>query len=160
MGADADRQAIEGLLSRIDGTASEDDYAARKELAALNLGSVLPTYLLPKFRREKHRTAREECLRLSLRCARDSEDAFLMALEGLKDRSWVVVHMACVLLAFSLRKDALPALRDLERSGRSDKHRERARRAIDAIENQNHNYFIDTEHTGKAFLSIAGHSFD
>lgn len=159
MGGTADPQIVYQVLKRVDGSGSESDRAARRELDALDLGAELPRYLLEKFRSEKKRVAREECLRLSMRYARESEDAFRMAIEGLNDRSWVVAHMACILLSFSLRKDALPALREVERSGRTEKHRDRARRAIDAIEHQNHNYFIDTKHTGKAFLSLVGYDF-
>ncbi|MGF1593368.1 MAG: hypothetical protein ACFCUW_08825 [Kiloniellaceae bacterium] len=147
-------EEMQALLDRIDGTGSEDDRAARKALVALDLGVELPKHLLPKYRRERKLDARIECLRLSIRYSQESEEAFQMAIEALGDRSATVVHLACVLLSFSLRKDALPALRILEATGKTENRRDYARRAIDAVEHENPHYYLDTKHTGKAFLTV------
>jgi len=121
---------------------------------ALDLGLELPKVLLPKYRKERKMDARIECLRFSIRYAQESEEAFQMAIEALSDRSATIVHLGCVLLSFSLRRDALPALRELAANGKTKNRRDYAHRAIDAITHQNPHYYLDTKHTGKAFLTV------
>jgi hypothetical protein len=59
-----------------------------------------------------------------------------------------------MLLAFSLRRDALPELREVLRELRGKAGHEYVAAAIDAIEHQNHNFFVDRAHSGKRTMTI------
>lgn len=89
----------------------------------------------------------------AIKFARESEDAFQLGLEALHDRSITVIYSACMLLAYSLRDDALEPLRKV--LGHKD-HRvvADATAAIDAIKHRNHHYFRDRDHSGRVFLII------
>jgi hypothetical protein len=76
--------------------------------------------------------------------ARVSEDAFQLGVLGCRDRSKYVRDRACGVLAYSLRKDALPILRPLLRAD-DDVTREAAEAAVDAITHQNHHLFWDRD---------------
>ena len=91
----------------------------------------------------------------SLRFARTSDIAFELGITALHDRSFVVRYRACGLLAFSQRRDALPALRPLLKH-RDPRTAADATAAIDAIKRRNHHYFIDREHTGQIFWRVEG----
>ena len=56
-------------------------------------------------------------------------------------------------LAYALRADALPALEAL-RQHADARTREDADRAIDAIRNQKHHYFVDRDHSGRSFWVV------
>lgn len=85
--------------------------------------------------------------------ARENEDAVQLGIAALNDRSRVVRHRACSLLAYSLRDDALPYLRQLLMH-HDPSTKEDARAAIDAIEHRNHNWFVDREHTGRLTWTV------
>jgi hypothetical protein len=55
---------------------------------------------------------------------------------------------ACAILAYSLCEEAIPELEALLRH-RSRETRADAAAAIDAIKHQDHNYFVDRDHSGK-----------
>lgn len=76
--------------------------------------------------------------------ARVSEDAFQLGLLGLRDASKYVRDRACGVLAYSLRDDALPALRPLLRAD-DEVTRKAAEGAIDAIKHQNHHLYWDQD---------------
>lgn len=84
-----------------------------------------------------------------MRYARKSEDALALGLEAIVDRSKIVRYRGAMLLAYSQRKDALPYLRAALVSLRDGPGADDLLAAIDAIENANHNYFVDREHSGK-----------
>ena len=84
----------------------------------------------------------------SVRYARVSEEAYDLGLLAIRDRATLVRYRACGLLAYSLRRDAIPHLESL--LGHSDQRTsEDASAAIDAIRHQNHHFFRDREHTGQ-----------
>ena len=56
-------------------------------------------------------------------------------------------------LAYALRAGALPPLTALLQHTDS-RTREDADRAIDAIRNQNHRYFVDRDHSGRSFWVV------
>ena len=80
--------------------------------------------------------------------ARDGEAAFRLGLRALGDRSYMVRYRACMVLAYSLRPAAFPALEAL-RSHADARTREDAERAIDAFVHRNHHYFVDRDHSGQ-----------
>ena len=113
------------------------------------LGIEVVPYLLEAFPRFRNWRGRTSLVYHSIRYARTSDDAFRLGVLGTHDKSTVVRYRACGLLAYSLRKDALPELRQLLSS--SDKRTvEDAKAAIDAIEHQNHHLFIDRDHSGRS----------
>jgi len=77
-----------------------------------------------------------------------------MGVAATQDRSYAVRHYGCALLAYSLRKEALPTLSALLKH--SD-HRsvEDARAAMDAIKHKNHHFFKDRDHSGKILWEYA-----
>lgn len=88
-----------------------------------------------------------------IRYGRTSEVAFQLGLAGLCDRATIVRYRACGVLAYSLRRDALPHLEAL--LGHPDhKTVEDARAAIDAIKRKNHHYFVDRDHTDQIFWEV------
>ena len=80
-----------------------------------------------------------------LRFSRTHSNVFELDLRALKDECWEVREEACGLLAYSLRREAIPNLQKLL-SDPKDRVKKSAQAAIDAIENQNPHYFFDREH--------------
>jgi len=106
---------------------------------------------LPRIRKSEGRAS---IMRYVGRFSRESEVAFRMGTVAVGDRAYAVRHYGCALLAYSLRKDALPSLISLLKH--SDLRTvEDARAAIDAIKNKNHNFFKDRDHSGRIFWSYA-----
>ena len=77
-----------------------------------------------------------------------------LGVEALADRSRVVRYRACMLLAYSLERSVLPSLKESENSTSQEETLLDIRAAIDAIENQNSDYFVDRNHSGKKFLRV------
>jgi hypothetical protein len=93
----------------------------------------------------------------SLRYARTHDEAFQLGIAALTDKSAVVRYRGCMLVACSLRTDAVPHLRELLKSEHPETVAD-AKAALDAIKHNNHNYFIDRNHSGRSFLHIAGYA--
>jgi hypothetical protein len=89
----------------------------------------------------------------TIKHARTSEAAFQLGVAALADRASIVRYRACGVLAYSLRRDALPHLHALT-AHKDQKTAGDARAAIDAIERQNHHYFVDRDHTGQTFWEV------
>jgi hypothetical protein len=85
--------------------------------------------------------------------ARTSEPAFRLGVAALGDRSFMIRYRACGLLAYSGRREALPALEAL--LDHPDLRTvEDARAAIAAIEERNHHLFVDRQRTGQVFWEV------
>lgn len=89
----------------------------------------------------------------SIKFSRNRSEAFALGLLALKDKATLVRYRACGLLAYSLNKAALPYLQALL-THKDKKTIEDAKAAIDAIKYENHNYFIDRNHSGKVCWKI------
>lgn len=139
------------LLDNIDGSGSDQEYTAIAELR--KLGDELPTLLLKKYKSSRKWQVRSSCVYHSIRYSRSVQDAVQLGLEALSDKSKVVRYRACMLLAYSLRKEAIPYLEELKKSSDSETL-SNANAAIDAIIHQNSNYFIDRDHSGKMTLTV------
>jgi hypothetical protein len=117
------------------------------------LGVSLMPYFLECFPQAKKLQARRSILFHAIRFARINDEAFQLGLLGLNDRSSIVRYRACCVLAYSLRRDAIPflekLLNHLDLKTVAD-----AKAAIDAISNQNHHYFLDRNHTGGIFWQV------
>jgi hypothetical protein len=70
------------------------------------------------------------------------------------DKAKGVRYRGAMLLAYSLRKDALSPLRSALDTLAGGPGADDLAAAIDAIENENHNYFVDRTHSGKVMLTI------
>jgi hypothetical protein len=83
----------------------------------------------------------------SIRYARVSAAAFDLGVMALEDRATLVRYRACGLLAYSLRRDAVPALRKIT-THLDVRTAEDARAAIRAIEARNHHLFVSRNGSG------------
>ena len=133
-------------MARLDTRHAADADAAWAELRPLR-EEIVP-YLLAEYRRAKRGELRVALVYHAIRFARVSEDAVALGVAALKDRATVVRYRACGLLAYSLRRDALPELRALlvQDDARTVAD---VKAAIDAIEHQNHHLFVDRDHSGR-----------
>ncbi len=144
-------ERIKELVSTLDSKSSLDREAAWLELKPLGIEAVPHlARAYPQFRRKEGRL---ECVFHSIRFARVSENAFQLGLTALNDRATLVRYRACGLLAYSLRLDAIPKLSALI-SHEDTLTAADARAAIDAIEHQNHHYFVDRNHSGSTFWDV------
>ena len=142
---------LERLLQGLTG---KDDWPELNRTNELKeLGDKLPNHLLCQYRRSPKAENRCACVFYAIPYAKRIEAAYTLGLEALTDRSRIVRYRACMLVAFALRREALPTLRELL-NHQDLKTVEDARAAIYAIENQNHNYFVDRKHRGKIKLNI------
>jgi len=111
------------------------------------------TDLLSRYSQERLWKRRDDLVYGAIWSARNSEEAVILGVAALSDRATHVRYHACLLLAYSLRTDLLPVLRQrlptIAASNRDD-----LAAAIDAIESQNHNYFVDRDHSGMITLNL------
>lgn len=146
------KNEISILLSKLDGSGSDAEYKAINELK--NLGDQLPSLLLEKYKQSKKWGERASCLYHSIRYAKTVDDALKLGIVALNDKSKAVRYRACMLLAYSLKKEAFPALEQAKASMNSEETLKDINAAIDAIEHQNSNYFVDRSHSGKITLNV------
>lgn len=143
---------IHELLNNLDGSGSDKEFNAMDKLK--KLGDELPKLLLEKYKSSKTWQVRSSCIYHSIRYARTSHEAIQLGVEALTDKSYVVRYRACMLLAYSLDKAVLPILKQLESHSSHEETLFDIRATIDAIENQNSNYFVDREHSGSMTLRV------
>lgn len=142
---------FQALVKSLDTSSSLDEEAAWSQLKPL--GPAVVPHLAAAFPRFKKWQGRASLVFHSIHYARKSEEAFQLGLAALSDKATVVRYRACGLLAYSLRNDALPALKPLL-NHTDKKTAEDAAAAIDAIRHNNHHYFVDRNHTGRAFWQV------
>jgi hypothetical protein len=146
-----DEADIKSLVSHLD---TNDRAAAESAWAQLRcLGPSIVPYLAEFYPRAKRLEGRRAVVFHVIHHARTSEAAFQLGVAALNDRAYVVRYRACCVLAYSLRRDALPHL-EASLLHKDPKTVADARAAIDAITNQNHHYFIDRSHTGRCFWEV------
>jgi len=121
--------------------------AERELIGRYWLKDLIPLLVqaFPAIRRSEGRIA---ILARLLRSTRDRPDIVPLAVRALADRAYLVRELACSILAYSLRHDAIPSLQAAAERG-DPKTRADALAAIDAIAHQNHHYFADRQHTGQ-----------
>lgn len=147
-------QQVEALLSRLDGSGAKTEYQAIRELENV-YGDRLPAILSQQYDESNKWQQRCSLLFFSIGRARNSQEAVDLGIKALQDKSKKVRYRACMLLAWSLSKDALAPLQQALKVDHDKETLENILAAIDAIKNQNSNYFVDREHTGKVKLNIA-----
>ena len=141
---------IRRLVAKIgaDSPAAADAWEALRPLGA----AVVP-YLAEAYTRAKRWQGRVALVFHAIRHARTSEAAFQLGLQALGDRSHLVRYRACMVLAYALRREALPALVAATKH-EDERTAEDARAAIDAIEHRNHHYFVDRDHSGRSYWEV------
>jgi hypothetical protein len=149
LNAEAD---IERLLDQLDGGGSEREWSAAIELRS-RLGNTLPDRLLPRYRLAKKWSARSSHVYHAVRYASDSSAAIELALLALHDKAKVVRYRACMLLACSQKTELLPLLHDMV-AGVPEDTKADLMAAIDAIEYQKVDYFVDRDHSGMTSLVV------
>ena len=85
--------------------------------------------------------------------ARQHPQVVEIAKNRLQDRSAAVRMHACEVLAYSLRRDIIPNLEQLLEHPVAET-RATAAAAIDAIQHQNHHFYLDREHKGTSFWVV------
>lgn len=140
------------LLNKLDGSGSDAEYRAIDELK--KLGNQLPSLLFEKYSKSRKWEERASCIYHSIRYAREVDDALKLGIVALNDKSKVVRYRACMLLAYSLKQEALPALEKAKASIDNEEKLKDINAAIDAIEHQNSNYFVDRTHSGKIVFNV------
>jgi hypothetical protein len=140
------KKELDNLLENIDGSGSDSEYDAIHKLHKMEIN--LPSILLDKYKHAKKWQVRRSCVYHSIRYARDNCYAVQLGIEAISDKSKAVRFRACMLLAYSLDKKALPVLHETANTFHENETVENILAAIDAIENQNSNYFVDRDHTG------------
>jgi hypothetical protein len=136
-----EQRRVRGVLRRFDTADASAREEAWKQLPA---GRLALPFLREAFPDTRRMEARISMVYEATFFARVSEDAFQLGLLGCRDRSKYVRDRACGVLAYSLRKDALPVLRPLLRAD-DDMTRVAAEGAVDAIKHQNHHLFWDQD---------------
>lgn len=111
--------------------------------------ALIPVYA-EALQRIRNGTGRMHILWWFREFAREDSRVVAAAMHCLNDLSRQVRRTACSVLAYSLRKDTLPSLVPLL-SHSDPATRRDAEAAIDAIEHQNHHYYVDRRHTRNAF---------
>jgi hypothetical protein len=142
---------IRRLVAALETTKVLEEEEAWLRLKPLGAG-VLP-YFLESYPKMKKWRGRVSLVFHSIKYARSHQEAFELGIVALKDKATLVRYRACGLLAYSLRKDAIPYLKEL--LNHEDRETvEDAKAAIDAIKHQNHHYFMDRTHSGSAFWAV------
>ena len=144
----------ESDIRRLVGEIAADSASAEVAWQSLrSLGPAVAPYLLEAYAAAKRWQGRTALVFHAIRFARVSDAAYALGKQALGDKSYMVRYRACMVLAYSLRSDAVPALRPLLEHADA-RTREDAARALDAIEHRNHHYFVDARHSGRSFWVV------
>ena len=134
---------------RRDWVVSINSSKLRHEYGLLALVPVL-VEALPEIRSA---TGRMHIMSNFIPLARRDTRVVEAARNRLKDRSKAVRMHACEVLAYSLRQDAVPSLESLLHHPVAET-RATAAAAIDAIQHQNHHFYLDRQHRGTSFWVV------
>src|SRR5579871_149611 len=148
MAATALRDALLALDKLDDDGRSEAWQKLRKQHGDAVFEAALEVY--PKLRKAPARLA---LVFSAIPRARACDAAFRLGLAALSDRATLVRYRACMVVAYSLREDALPELQTLL-SHADAKTVADARAAIAAIREKNHHLFLDRQRTGRRFWTV------
>ncbi len=144
---------VDALIDHLDGRDTEQHWNAVRRLREL-FGDDLPSVLLDSYRSQTQWRRRNSYLYHAIGYARRNDDAVSLGKLAVGDRSKMVRYRACMLLAYSLRQDLLPFLEEQLAKTKDEETREDLIAAMDAIVEQNHNYFADRDHSGMVKLIV------
>lgn len=147
-----DTKRIQELMSCIDGSGSDQEWTAVRELRCLGL--EFPKILRSTFHASRSWRVRSACVYHAMRYARESEDAVALGISAIADKAKGVRYRGAMLLAYSQRKEALPALQAACLAYSETADADDLAAAIDAIQSQNHHYFLDRAHTGNTTWEV------
>lgn len=147
-----DTKHVEELIARLDGSGSDTEWAAATELRAL--AADFPRLLRHRYHSSRSWKARSSCVYHAMRYAKENDDALALGLAAIVDKATAVRYRGAMLLAYAQRKDVLPQLRAALDSLAGKPGADDLAAAIDAIESENQNFFVDRTHSGKVTLSI------
>lgn len=99
--------------------------------------------------------ARAALVYTAIKYAMVEPDAVTLADRALEDKSHHVIYRACMLLAVAGQDESLPGLARLQRHKREDV-RDDALAAIRAIQQKNHNLFVQRNGSTQVTLNING----
>jgi hypothetical protein len=139
--AEDEQRRVRDVLRRFD---TADEATRNEAWEQLPGGRLALPFLREAFPNTTRMEARSSMVYEATFFARVSEDAFQLGVMGCRDRSKYVRDRACGVLAYSLRKDALPVLRPLLRAD-DEVTRESAEAAVDAIKHENHHLYWDRD---------------
>ena len=134
-------------IKKLDTTSYKDQSAIWEELKSRFNRKTLIYELVKHYYEFKKWQGRCFILYYGTVVARESPEAIKIAIRALSDKASLVRYRACGLLAYSLDKTILPYLQEVAENS-DEKTKSHAFAAIDAINNQNHNFFIDRNHSG------------
>jgi hypothetical protein len=144
------------LLQYLDGRGSDAEWSAAEALHQ-RFGARLPEVLLATYRSSRLAGPRSSCVYHATRYARVRDDAVQLGLEALQDRSKLVRHRACGLLAYSQRPNLAARLKT-QIDAVSETSRADLLAAIDALERGSHHFFVDRDHSGKITWNVSAES--
>ena len=108
-----------------------------------------PMALLRRYEQARRWQDRYVCVYAGIPFARDSVSARELGLRALTDRSYQVRRRAHQLLAYSLERSCLPAMRECLETETRPEARDSLMAAITAVERQDHHRYLDRNETGK-----------
>lgn len=128
------------LISKLDTTSFSEQEKHWVEIKELDLD--IPYYFLKVYPTFKKWQGRVLLVFSCIKYARINQSAFELGIKALDDKSTLVRYHGACILAYSLRKEAIPYLE--KNLNHSDKETQKdAERAIKAINNQNHHIFME-----------------
>ncbi|MFL6587941.1 MAG: hypothetical protein ACJ8GV_13790 [Luteimonas sp.] len=142
-------EVVAAFNDRRDSAVLSNGYKLRSEYGFCALVPFL-IEALPKIR---NATGRIHIMFDLIPLARRDARVVEAAKDRLQDRSKAVRMHACEILAYSLRYDAIPSLERLLGHPVAET-RVIAAAAINAIQHQNHHFYIDRQHKGTSFWVV------
>jgi hypothetical protein len=144
---------VDELVAALDQKRQTDLGAAEGLLFKEHGLEALVPGFIAAYPRIRNAAGRNSVLFWLVRFARRYPEVVALAKAALSDPAYMPRMQACGILAYSLRRDAVPPLKALL-NHRDQKTRDDAAAAIDAIEHQNHHYWFDREHSGNCFWTV------
>jgi len=148
-----DELIVDDLLIILDGSGSFIERNTLKDLASR--GEPVPQYLYKCFLISKKAKIRAQCIFYQFSFAQDGNKyALATGIRGLDDRAKIVRYNACKLLAYAQDKSTLVHLKNAKSSEKNSDIVSHIMASIDAIEEGNHNWFVDRDHSGLITMEV------
>lgn len=133
-------ERIFNLIKQLDTSSFSEQEKYWSEIKELDID--IPYYFLKAYPTFKKWQGRVHLVFSCIKYARTNQSAFELGIIALNDKATLVRYRGACVLAYSLRKDAIPYLENNLKH--SDKETQKdAERAIRAIKNQNHHIFME-----------------
>ena len=146
--------AIRAIIQDLDTARGVALDERRQDL--IPFGREICAHLAWGMARLKRQEARVALLYTAVKFARVEPEAVTAAIAALDARGAQVRRIACALLAFSLERSALPALRARAVIERRNDIGADIATAISAIETGDHHRWVDRSGSGRSFWNVVG----